>query len=99
MYLLNYRLTQLESRAAPGKQMDWTSYHSHNDINAFLDKLASSNAEWVSTQSIGTSEEGRDMKIIKITKAGAGAPNIWIEAGKCALWLKLNCNLHLFVYI
>ena len=61
--------------------LDWEDYYGHDDINDFIDGLASSNADWVSTQSIGKSYEGRDMRIIKIEKAGPGAPIAWIEAG------------------
>jgi len=60
---------------------DWRDYHSHNDINTFIDELAVSNAGWVSTTSIGKSYEGRDMRVVKIEKAGPGAPIAWIEAG------------------
>lgn len=67
------------SRTSSG--FDWRDYHSHNDINTFIDELAVSNAGWVSTTSIGKSYEGRDMRVVKIEKAGPGAPIAWIEAG------------------
>ncbi len=35
-----------------------------------------------SVVSIGKSVEGREMKVLSLTKAGPGAPNVWIEAGK-----------------
>ena len=35
----------------------------------------------MSTVSIGKSHEGRDMRVLQITKAGPGKPNVWIEAG------------------
>ena len=60
---------------------DWKDYHSHEAMNSFIDGLAATNAGWVSTQSIGQSFEGRDMRIIKIEKAGLKAPIAWIEAG------------------
>ncbi len=62
-------------------QYDWEDYYSHDDINTFIDELASTNSDWVSTVSIGKSYEGRDMRVIKIEKAGPGAPIAWIEAG------------------
>lgn len=37
--------------------------------------------EFVNVVSIGKTYEGQDMKVIQITKAGDGAPNVWIEAG------------------
>mgnify|MGYP001157519081 FL=1 len=60
---------------------DWKDYHSHDAINSFIDGLEGANAGWVSTQSIGQSYEGRDMRVIKIEKAGLKAPIAWIEAG------------------
>jgi len=59
---------------------DWKDYHSHDDINTFIDELAASNAGWVSTASIGKSYEGRDIRVVKIEKAGPGAPIAWIDA-------------------
>jgi len=37
--------------------------------------------DFVKVVNIGKSHEGRDMKVLQITKAGEGKPNIWIEAG------------------
>merc|ERR1711963_1076693 len=72
---------QNRNRAIPSSGYDWNDYHSHADINNFIDDLAASNAGWVSTQSIGKTYEDRDMRVIKIEKAGPGAPIAWIEAG------------------
>ena len=49
-------------------------------LNDYIDAQASE-FDFVKTISIGNSYEGRDMRVIQITKAGSGAPNIWIEAG------------------
>ena len=32
---------------------DWNDYHSHSDINDFIDGLSASNSEWIATKSIG----------------------------------------------
>ena len=50
-------------------------------MNAYIEDLAAQNADFLSVTSIGKSVEGRDMKVLHITKAGPGKPNIWIEAG------------------
>ena len=50
-------------------------------INEFIDELAVANSDFITTLSIGKSYEGRDMRVIQITKAGVGKPNIWIEGG------------------
>ena len=75
------KLHQLNKRPPTLANYDWKDYHSHNAINSFIDNLAATNAGWVSTTSIGTTHEGRDMRVIKIEKAGAKAPIVWIEAG------------------
>jgi len=59
---------------------DWDDYYGHDAINSFIDGLGSANS-WVSTKSIGQTYEGRDMRVIEITKAGPGKPIAFIEAG------------------
>ena len=68
------------SSSSPRYNMDWESYHSHDDINAFIDELADTYS-WVETVSIGSTYEGRDMRVIQINKAGPDAPTVWVEAG------------------
>jgi len=60
--------------------MDWEDYHDHSTHNEFLSALADS-TDWAHVINIGQSYEGRDMNVLAITKAGPGAPNIWLEAG------------------
>jgi len=67
-----------QTRSSTG--YDWKNYYSHESINDFIDGLGA-NANWAKTVSIGKSVEGRDMRVIEITKAGPGAPTAWIEAG------------------
>ena len=50
-------------------------------MNAYIEDLAAQNADFLSVTSIGKSVEGRDMRVLHITKAGPGKPNVWIEAG------------------
>jgi len=78
-----------ETRPSPKKSksgagnytMDWEDYHDHTTLNEFIAALADANADWASVINIGQSYEGRDMNVLAITKAGPGAPNIWLEAG------------------
>ena len=49
-------------------------------MNEYIDNLATQ-FNYVNTVSIGKSYEKRDMRVIQISKAGSGAPNIFIEAG------------------
>jgi len=74
------------SRPAKKKQakkdydLDWDDYYDHDTLNQFLDALAASN-DFANIINIGKSYEGRDMNVLAITKAGPGAPNVWLEAG------------------
>merc|ERR1719288_65730 len=67
------------SSRSTGK-MDWNDYYPHEDLNAFIQGLADAN-DFAEIINIGQSYEGRDMNVLAITKAGPGAPNIWLEAG------------------
>jgi len=71
-----------KSSRSEGKRyaMDWDDYHDHDVLNEFIAALADAN-DFASIIPIGQSYEGRDMNVLAITKAGAGAPNIWLEAG------------------
>ena len=80
--ILIHKLEQIPNRRKRSNAgFDLKDYNSHENINNFIDKLASDNAEWVKTETIGQSYEGRDMKVIKLEKAGPKAPIAWIEAG------------------
>merc|ERR1719391_756841 len=69
-----------KSSSGVGSGMDWEDYHDLDTLNAWIQELADAN-DWANIIDIGQSYEGRDMKVLALTKAGAGAPNIWIEAG------------------
>jgi len=69
-----------KTRGGKGYDMDWHDYHDHDTFNQFLDALAASN-EFAEVINIGQSYEGRDMNVLAVTKAGPGAPNVWLEAG------------------
>jgi carboxypeptidase A4 len=71
---------RLQGKKTADYELNWDDYYDHAVINAFLDEMARTH-DFVETVSIGKSYEGRDMKVLKIMKAGEGAPNVWIEAG------------------
>jgi len=60
--------------------MDWENYQDLDTLNQFIQDIADAN-EWASIINIGQSYEGRDMKVLAITKAGPGAPNIFMDSG------------------
>merc|ERR1719317_179232 len=64
-----------------GHSMDWTSYHPIEDIHSYLDYLED-NYDIVSTESLGQSYEGSDMRIARVCKGGCGnKPAIWLDSG------------------
>ena len=48
--------------------MGWTDYQDHETINAWLDSLQAEFPLWVTIETIGTSYEGRPMKMAKLSK-------------------------------
>merc|ERR1712029_203776 len=72
-------LSQPKNSSARG-MFDWTDYYPHDDLNTWIAGLADAN-DFARIINIGKSFEGRDMNVLAIEKAGAGAPNTWLEAG------------------
>ncbi|KAJ8687276.1 hypothetical protein QAD02_023070 [Eretmocerus hayati] len=64
-----------------GHRMDWSSYHRVDDINGYLDYLANTYPHICSVMTIGKSHEGRDLKVLRISKGEENAPAIWIDGG------------------
>jgi len=60
--------------------LDWDDYYDHDTLNEFIEALADAN-DFASIIPIGQSYEGREMKVLAITKAGPDAPTIFLEAG------------------
>ena len=62
-------------------QMTWTAYHSLDDMYTFLDFLETT-YDFVTTETIGQSFEGRDMRVAKVCRGGCGnKPAVWIDGG------------------
>jgi murein tripeptide amidase MpaA len=62
----------------PG-DIGWTNYYRLADIYDFLNKIAAA-SQYASVVTYGKSTEGRDLKLIKISKSGETRPAIFIEA-------------------
>ena len=61
--------------------MDWEEYHSMEDMYSYLDYLEST-YDFVTTEIIGKSFEGQDMKVAKVCRGGCGnKPAMWIDGG------------------
>ncbi|XP_021955309.1 zinc carboxypeptidase [Folsomia candida] len=63
-----------------GRALDWTSYGTLADIYEFLDAQAAAHSDIAEVISIGTSFEGRDLKVLSISKSGNTKPAIWYDA-------------------
>ncbi|XP_069671105.1 carboxypeptidase B-like [Periplaneta americana] len=74
---LHQRLAVKKPRA-----ISFDQYYRYDDINSYLQELASNYPNLVTLQSIGKSYEGRDMIVIKISSGGSGSrPAILIDGG------------------
>ena len=51
--------------------MDWEEYHSMEDMYSYLDYLEST-YDFVTTEIIGKSFEGQDMRVAKVCREGCG---------------------------
>lgn len=61
--------------------MTWTAYHPLEDMYSYWDYLEAT-YDFVTTESIGKSYEGTDMRIIKVCRGGCGnKPSMWIDGG------------------
>lgn len=82
------KLIELEKVAAPSKgapntkhAMTWDDYHTLEDMYTYLDYLEET-FDFVSTEVIGQSYEGRDMRVVKVCRGGCGDKKaVWIDGG------------------
>ena len=70
-----------KEKASADHAMTWDEYHTLDDMYSFLDYLEAT-YDFVSTESIGSTTEGRDMRVVKICKGGCGGKKaVWIDGG------------------
>ena len=55
-------------RSPRNGEMNWTEYHSTEAILAWLDSIQQEFPEWVEVTTIGTSFEGRPLRLLKLSK-------------------------------
>merc|ERR1712121_517825 len=69
------------TRMAPRHAMTWTEYHPLEDMYTYLDYLEAE-FDFVTTEEIGQSGEGRPMRVAKICRGECGSkPAVWIDGG------------------
>jgi murein tripeptide amidase MpaA len=79
--LLKVVQSRMSLNIPAGHNMSWTEYHPLEDIYSYLDYLEAC-FDFVSTQNLGKSYEGRDMRIAKICRGTCGEkPAVWIDGG------------------
>nr|ACO11155.1 Carboxypeptidase B [Caligus rogercresseyi] len=61
--------------------IDWNDYYGLEDIYTYLDQITVGKESYVSVETYGYSFEGRPLKLIRISRAGANSPNILVEGG------------------
>ena len=62
--------------------MNWIKYHRYQTIDNFVKCLATEHPDKATLYTIGKSWEGRDMHLLKITKASRVAKKpVWIDGG------------------
>lgn len=66
-----------------GHRMTFEHYHKMDDIHGYLDYLAQTYPQFVQLEDIGTSVEGRPLKVIKISSGVENPKSMWIDGGKC----------------
>jgi len=66
---------------SPRHSMTWTEYHTLDDMYSYLDYLEQT-FDFVSTEIVGQSGEGRDMRVARVCKGGCGGKKaVWIDGG------------------
>ncbi|CAB0044857.1 unnamed protein product [Trichogramma brassicae] len=83
-----------------GHRMEWDSYHRLEDIHEYMDYLANTYPQVCSVMSIGKSVQGRDLKVIRISRGLANAPALWIDGGIHAReWISPAAVTYLIDYL
>lgn len=79
--LSKQRAAQEAARANGPRAMDWTSYHTYQEIMDWLESLATDHPDLCKVENVGSSFEGRTMKMLTLGKGGPGKPAIFIDGG------------------
>ncbi|ODM96080.1 Carboxypeptidase A2 [Orchesella cincta] len=70
---------QMRMRPSQGG-MDWENYHTWEEVNQWLSTLVAANNSLLTSEKYGTSFEGRDLFVYKLSTGGSGKPAFWIDA-------------------
>ena len=79
--------------------ISWTQYHGYDTHVKYMECLSSKYSGQVSLLTIGTSSEGRSLKLIKIGDRFGGVKKaIWIDCGihaRCIIYIEKDISVNL----
>lgn len=75
------RIAQERAEAHRQSSMDWNSYHRYDGIMAWLESLATEYPDLCSIEDVGTSYEGRTMKLFRLGSGPDTNPGIFVDGG------------------
>ncbi|XP_073962123.1 carboxypeptidase B-like [Choristoneura fumiferana] len=75
------KIYDLKEKKYGVKEMDWKAYHRLDVIHNFLDGLEADYPSLCTAGVIGSSLEGRDLKVLKISNSAASNASVWMDAG------------------
>ncbi|CAK1555695.1 unnamed protein product [Leptosia nina] len=89
-----------ETKEKPIQRLDWDNYHRLNVIHKFMDDLEFEYPSICTVGYIGSSLEGRDLKILKVSNSNATNSAVWIDAGIHAReWIAPAVNTYIANHI
>ncbi|CAK1587072.1 unnamed protein product [Parnassius mnemosyne] len=82
------------------QQMNWNEYHNLDVIHKWMENLENNFPSLCTVGAIGTTQEGRKMKILKVSNSEAGNTSVWIDAGIHAReWIAPAVNTFIADYV
>ncbi|XP_066139755.1 carboxypeptidase B-like [Euwallacea fornicatus] len=70
-----------ETQIRDGHSLTWYAYHRLEDLHGYLDYLAATYKDIVTLETIGTSINGRLIKLLKISNKQPGNKAAWVDGG------------------
>ncbi|KAJ3625123.1 hypothetical protein MTP99_018686 [Tenebrio molitor] len=73
--------TDIELDDRRGHRLTWQAYHRYSDIEGYLDYLAQTYPDLCTVQTIGSSVQGKAIRVLKISNGNPGNKAIWMDGG------------------
>ena len=75
------RVPEFKGTCSSISGMSWSQYQAYNTFVSYMDCLSSTYENLVTVYTIGSSSEGRPLKVVKVGKPGSQKKAIWIDGG------------------